>query len=286
MEENKQCADCRRKHPQWASLNIGVFLCIKCASGHRELGTHISLVKSTNLDKWKKCYVDKFPLINNKIANEYWEERIYCDAGVLEAIQDDDEKLKRFIVDKYQKKKYVDPKLESPMALLLEGKSIVIEEKQKVIAEEKVFLNKLKSIKISKDGAKPEYKPEIKTDNKISIDDFQFVDDPTTEEKSEEQKEDTKEEEPKGGLSSLKMNLKQIYSQTNQQKYQYQLYSPQAFIAPQFNFQQYGQYPVTPQAYLKKQNIGLGVINYQDLYNKGGDENTNYLNIKSEGYKY
>jgi len=96
-------------------------------------------------------------------------------------------------------------------------------------------------------------------------------------------KKNKKEEEPKNGLSSLKMNLKQIYSQNNQPKYQ--LYSPQAFLAPAFNYQQYGQYPVTPQAYVNKQNIGMGVINYQDLYNKR-DENTNYLNVKSDGYKY
>ena len=30
-EENKHCADCRRKSPSWASITAGVFICIKCA---------------------------------------------------------------------------------------------------------------------------------------------------------------------------------------------------------------------------------------------------------------
>ncbi len=30
-EENKLCADCRRKSPSWASLNLGVLVCMKCS---------------------------------------------------------------------------------------------------------------------------------------------------------------------------------------------------------------------------------------------------------------
>jgi ribosomal protein L37AE/L43A len=34
-EENKLCADCRRKSPSWASITVGVFMCIKCAGTFR-----------------------------------------------------------------------------------------------------------------------------------------------------------------------------------------------------------------------------------------------------------
>jgi len=38
--------------PRWASWNLGVFLCIRCAGIHRNLGVHVSKVKSVNLDAW------------------------------------------------------------------------------------------------------------------------------------------------------------------------------------------------------------------------------------------
>ena len=38
--------------PRWASWNIGIFVCIRCAGIHRNLGVHISKVKSVNLDSW------------------------------------------------------------------------------------------------------------------------------------------------------------------------------------------------------------------------------------------
>lgn len=30
-EENRYCADCRRRTPCWASITFGVFMCIKCS---------------------------------------------------------------------------------------------------------------------------------------------------------------------------------------------------------------------------------------------------------------
>jgi stromal membrane-associated protein len=51
-EFNKYCADCGAKGPRWASTNLGIFLCQRCAGIHRSLGTHISKVKSIDLDYW------------------------------------------------------------------------------------------------------------------------------------------------------------------------------------------------------------------------------------------
>ena len=38
--------------PEWASSNIGVFMCVNCSGIHRMLGTHVSRVKSCRLDQW------------------------------------------------------------------------------------------------------------------------------------------------------------------------------------------------------------------------------------------
>lgn len=38
--------------PDWASLNLGILLCIDCSGIHRKLGTHISKVRSLGLDDW------------------------------------------------------------------------------------------------------------------------------------------------------------------------------------------------------------------------------------------
>jgi len=76
-EENKYCADCRRKSPSWASITAGVFICIKCAGNvfvlnlgfHREIGVHITKIKSVNLDKWPPGVANLFTKISNSFFN-------------------------------------------------------------------------------------------------------------------------------------------------------------------------------------------------------------------------
>lgn len=41
---NNLCAECGSPDPDWASLNLGILMCIECSGVHRNLGVHISKV--------------------------------------------------------------------------------------------------------------------------------------------------------------------------------------------------------------------------------------------------
>ena len=49
---NSTCADCGKENPDWASINLGILVCIECSGIHRNLGSHISKVRSLSLDSW------------------------------------------------------------------------------------------------------------------------------------------------------------------------------------------------------------------------------------------
>ncbi|XP_054807633.1 ADP-ribosylation factor GTPase-activating protein AGD3 isoform X1 [Prosopis cineraria] len=73
---NDICADCGAPEPDWASLNLGVLVCIECSGVHRNLGVHISKVRSLTLDVkvWEPSVISLFQSLGNAFANSVWEE--------------------------------------------------------------------------------------------------------------------------------------------------------------------------------------------------------------------
>jgi len=102
-EDNKYCVDCDAKGPRWVSWNLGIFVCIRCAGIHRNLGVHISKVKSVNLDSWTPQQVSCMQIMGNSRARAVYE------ANIPEGFRrpQTDSQLDTFIRAKYEKKKYI-----------------------------------------------------------------------------------------------------------------------------------------------------------------------------------
>ncbi|NXY08277.1 AGAP1 protein, partial [Pteruthius melanotis] len=71
---NSHCVDCEAPNPDWASLNLGALICIECSGIHRNLGTHLSRVRSLDLDDWPIELIKVMSAIGNELANSVWEE--------------------------------------------------------------------------------------------------------------------------------------------------------------------------------------------------------------------
>ncbi|CAH8590443.1 unnamed protein product [Heterobilharzia americana] len=78
---NDFCADCGASEPDWASLNLGAMVCISCSGIHRQLGTHISRIRSLHLDEWSTESVAVMGAIGNTLANSVWEAAVPVNAG-------------------------------------------------------------------------------------------------------------------------------------------------------------------------------------------------------------
>ncbi|XP_014465595.1 arf-GAP with coiled-coil, ANK repeat and PH domain-containing protein 3 [Alligator mississippiensis] len=70
---NDQCCDCGQSDPRWASINLGILLCIECSGIHRSLGVHCSKVRSLTLDSWEPELLKLMCELGNTTMNQIYE---------------------------------------------------------------------------------------------------------------------------------------------------------------------------------------------------------------------
>ncbi|XP_072947785.1 arf-GAP with dual PH domain-containing protein 1-like isoform X2 [Epargyreus clarus] len=117
---NNVCADCGSEDPDWASYNLGIFICMRCASIHRGMGAHISKVKHLELDRWEDSQVQRMKEVGNIAAKNKYEERVPpCyrrptknDPPVL---------IEQWIRAKYEREEFCHPERQSYLSGSMEG---------------------------------------------------------------------------------------------------------------------------------------------------------------------
>uniref|UniRef100_A0A8C7YR77 Arf-GAP with GTPase, ANK repeat and PH domain-containing protein 3 n=1 Tax=Oryzias sinensis TaxID=183150 RepID=A0A8C7YR77_9TELE len=102
---NSFCVDCDAPNPDWASLNLGALMCIECSGIHRNLGTHLSRVRSLDLDSWPVELSMVMTAIGNAMANSVWEGAL---EGYAKPGSDSTrEEKERWIRAKYEQKLFL-----------------------------------------------------------------------------------------------------------------------------------------------------------------------------------
>ena len=112
--QNQICFDCGSKAPKWSSPYLGIVICYECAAKHRSFGTHISFVRSVDLDKWNRKQLKSLELTGNAYTKERFNDLgvpliggnyDYNNSMVLKVRQEIAEKVKESLKpDDYRKK--------------------------------------------------------------------------------------------------------------------------------------------------------------------------------------
>ncbi len=141
QKENKHCVDCSKPNPRWITIlsvpppyannnvrstdvfHLGGLCCLECSGAHRRLGTHISFVRSIELDSLKGTDCIALENGGNDVVNNIFEGKLgdtrsvssvgNCSANTTTLKPDPNSTQKArevYIRNKYEKKQYIDIK--------------------------------------------------------------------------------------------------------------------------------------------------------------------------------
>ncbi|XP_014242118.1 arf-GAP with coiled-coil, ANK repeat and PH domain-containing protein 2 [Cimex lectularius] len=108
---NELCCDCKSPDPRWASINLGITLCIDCSGVHRSLGVHYSKVRSLTLDAWEPEILKVMAELGNQIVNNVYEAKLDSTVAVATPV------CSSVVRESYIKRKWVNKDFVSPLSL-------------------------------------------------------------------------------------------------------------------------------------------------------------------------
>ncbi|XP_036059066.1 arf-GAP with coiled-coil, ANK repeat and PH domain-containing protein 2 isoform X5 [Onychomys torridus] len=104
---NSSCCDCGLADPRWASINLGITLCIECSGIHRSLGVHFSKVRSLTLDTWEPELLKLMCELGNDVINRVYEAKLEK-MGIKKPHPGQRQEKEAYIRAKYVERKFVD----------------------------------------------------------------------------------------------------------------------------------------------------------------------------------
>ena len=180
---NQVCFDCGSKAPKWSSPYLGIVICYECAAKHRSYGTHISFVRSVDLDKWNRKQLKSLELTGNSFTKERFNDLgvpliggnyDYNNSMVLKVRQEIAEKVRESLKpDDYKKVEDKKKEVDEFENININNEEIKDEEKEKEKKKEKNDKKKKKDKneeKVEEKNEEIEENEEIKKPQKFEVD--------------------------------------------------------------------------------------------------------------------
>jgi len=113
LPPNRRCADCAARlgslQDGWASVNLGVLVCVRCAALHRGLGVGNSRIKSLVYDHWDVPAARGLMQVGNERAQQLYLARL-PEGQRPPGRKADEERLRGWVTNKYVRLKWAEPK--------------------------------------------------------------------------------------------------------------------------------------------------------------------------------